>query len=588
MKIIKSIEIAYFRSLYKERISDVSDLTVIFGRNDSGKSNILRALNLFFNQQTNPNSNFDFDIDFNHTRRLEAEGGDGVRKFIYIKITFNPPPNYRASLGDEFSVKRQWNISSGQVFHQEISRNVPQTRHQYVTRLLNQIQFHYIPAIKDRRIFSWLFQKIYGIIVSNVDFSKALDRFSGEIQENTGQLFADLEPVLGFKSALAAPKNLTELFGALDVDTMSDDKRQSLSLILQRGDGLQVRHIPEILKFISDNDERKFHVWGFEEPENSLELAAAFDEAKRFIEISKDTNKQLFVTSHSPSFFTINASDASKLFVAKTDGLSVLQRIGENSEQASLELMGDNFYLPLISSSVKAAMDEVAGLKASMVSLNERLASGGDPILFVEGVTDKAILELAYRKIHGDVVAPFTIEAAGGTQKMKALRADGPALSVAASGRKILVLTDNDFDGRDLSPSSGVGKWESSSNKTSWWMLKPSPTYAACLAEVKFGPDMHFFCIEDCFSSEVRQIAFADIPGIASSYKYNAPRTYPAKIHHDQIIARANESDAFKFCVFGPSHEAKNQFVQWLEGREAADFEYFRDFFLRLQQRLEG
>jgi predicted ATP-dependent endonuclease of OLD family len=586
MKIIKSVEIGYFRSLYKERINDVGDLTVIFGRNDSGKSNILRALNLFFNQQTNPNANFDFDIDFNHHRRLEGEK-EGVRKFIYIKVTFSPPANYRASLGEEFSVKRQWNISSGLVFHQEISRNVPQIRHQYVTRLLNQIQFHYIPAIKDRRIFSWLFQKIYGIIVSNVDFSKALDRFSKEIQENTGQLFSDLEPVLGFKSELAAPKNLTELFGALDVDTMSDDNKQSLSLILQRGDGLQVRHIPEILKFIADNDDRKFHIWGFEEPENSLELAAAFDEAKRFVEISKDSNKQLFVTSHSPSFFTIEEANATKLFVSKNQNLSKVQKLSGNSGEDALELMGDNFYLPLISRSVQKSIEEVAALKDGMVSLNKRLAVGVGPILFVEGVTDKAIVELAYRKLRDGAVMPCTVEAGSGTQKMKALRADGPALSVAASGRKILVLTDNDFDGRELSSSKSAGKWESSNNKTSWWMLKPSTVYSDQMAAVNFGPNMHFFCIEDCFSMETRLAAQTDIKEIASSYKYNAPRQYPVKIHHDVLIGRASEDVAFKFAINGPTPEAKDQFVVWLEDRPVADFEYFREFFSQLELRLK-
>ncbi|WP_350147742.1 AAA family ATPase [Pyruvatibacter sp.] len=55
MRLIKEIEIAYFRSLYKERIRHVEDMNIFFGRNDSGKSNVVRALNLFFNGETNPN-----------------------------------------------------------------------------------------------------------------------------------------------------------------------------------------------------------------------------------------------------------------------------------------------------------------------------------------------------------------------------------------------------------------------------------------------------------------------------------------------------------------------------------------------------
>lgn len=47
MKLIKQVEIAYFRSIYKDDLNNCSGTNVIFGRNDAGKSNVLRALNLF-------------------------------------------------------------------------------------------------------------------------------------------------------------------------------------------------------------------------------------------------------------------------------------------------------------------------------------------------------------------------------------------------------------------------------------------------------------------------------------------------------------------------------------------------------------
>ncbi len=42
-----------------------TDLTVIVGDNDCGKSNVLRALNLFFNGETNPSVPFNFLDDYN-------------------------------------------------------------------------------------------------------------------------------------------------------------------------------------------------------------------------------------------------------------------------------------------------------------------------------------------------------------------------------------------------------------------------------------------------------------------------------------------------------------------------------------------
>ena len=46
---ISKIEIQYFRSVYRETISSVQELNVFTGKNDVGKSNVLKALNLFFN-----------------------------------------------------------------------------------------------------------------------------------------------------------------------------------------------------------------------------------------------------------------------------------------------------------------------------------------------------------------------------------------------------------------------------------------------------------------------------------------------------------------------------------------------------------
>ena len=55
---IKKIRIKNFRSIVDETI-DLTDINFFVGKNDCGKSNVLKALNLFFNDQT------DFLCDFN-------------------------------------------------------------------------------------------------------------------------------------------------------------------------------------------------------------------------------------------------------------------------------------------------------------------------------------------------------------------------------------------------------------------------------------------------------------------------------------------------------------------------------------------
>jgi AAA15 family ATPase/GTPase len=73
MKIIENIEIRHFRSFdggtgqSRVHIQNLGDLNVFSGANDSGKSNILRALNLFFNDEISPGVAFDKERDFSKT-----------------------------------------------------------------------------------------------------------------------------------------------------------------------------------------------------------------------------------------------------------------------------------------------------------------------------------------------------------------------------------------------------------------------------------------------------------------------------------------------------------------------------------------
>ena len=66
---IKSIEINKFRSI-KRIVCDLSDISVFVGKNDAGKSNILKALNLFFNNQTELGKPLNFVEDFNFNSKL--------------------------------------------------------------------------------------------------------------------------------------------------------------------------------------------------------------------------------------------------------------------------------------------------------------------------------------------------------------------------------------------------------------------------------------------------------------------------------------------------------------------------------------
>ena len=60
---ISSIRIKNFRSIRNELITS-KDFNIFVGLNDAGKSNVLKALNLFFTGETDYGKKFSFSNDF--------------------------------------------------------------------------------------------------------------------------------------------------------------------------------------------------------------------------------------------------------------------------------------------------------------------------------------------------------------------------------------------------------------------------------------------------------------------------------------------------------------------------------------------
>lgn len=110
MNIIDKIEIKSFRSFlgspqeYSSEIYNLKDLNIFSGANDSGKSNILRALNLFFNDEIAPGVPFNFDRDFFIGKQ------DRIQKVIEIAITFNlPKKDQKDFLPQNFTISKFYN-----------------------------------------------------------------------------------------------------------------------------------------------------------------------------------------------------------------------------------------------------------------------------------------------------------------------------------------------------------------------------------------------------------------------------------------------------------------------------------------------
>jgi predicted ATP-dependent endonuclease of OLD family len=85
MKLIEKVEIHRFRSISDINIK-TEEVTIFSGINNSGKSNVLRALNLFFNGRSNFDQEYNFSKDYNLAYTGQARG----QRIIKIVLHFGP------------------------------------------------------------------------------------------------------------------------------------------------------------------------------------------------------------------------------------------------------------------------------------------------------------------------------------------------------------------------------------------------------------------------------------------------------------------------------------------------------------------
>ena len=176
--------------------------------------------------------------------------------------------------------------------------------------------------------------------------------FISGIREVTQEITRDLEEQIGIPSTIQVPSDFRLLFSNLDFGAQLNGNTYHLK---QRGDGIKVRHIPVVLKYMSDQEKsvsvpgyvKPDTIWGFEEPENNLELRYAFQLADRFKQYSSDI--QIFLTTHSPAFYALDQTDndgVNTYYVDQgQDGCTGIKRVTPHDTDELHEKMG---LLPII------------------------------------------------------------------------------------------------------------------------------------------------------------------------------------------------------------------------------------------------
>lgn len=389
MNPIKSISIKNFRSIRELKDLPCSNFNILIGMNDQGKSNLLRALDLFFNYGISYNFNWETDFClFHNTAPKKAQE-------IKIIIKFNLPESFSIR---EASWEKTWRsdgINNNKIIILPKKDTYPPQRRGKVEAYLKGIRYEYVPAIKGEEYFKSLMEKIHNVLSNTIktDFSSASTDFIKNINQKVKPLISDLSNTLDHETSITLPKTLVGLFRALDISAKIGNKILSLN---QRGDGIRIRHIPIILKWLANQSNtipgrRIDTIWGYEEPENNLELGMANKIAKQFNEISKTI--QTFVTTHSPAFYSIYKKDNTiRLFTVKKDLDKKICSINIPKEidpiNSALGLMH------LLSSYQEEAYN--------LLEISKKLGMGKETI-FCEGKSDEVLLKKCLNLFYPDL-----------------------------------------------------------------------------------------------------------------------------------------------------------------------------------------
>lgn len=462
---IKQIKIKNFRSIVNLNM-DVERMNIFVGLNDVGKSNVLKALNLFFNGETEPKVEFDFETDYSKFAPIRKNKA----KEVTISVTFAIPKHYKDN-GDVVWTK-VWR-AEGQ--HYDSSADWDFAPYSKVPTLLKRVHYKYVPAVKSDNYFKLLLADLYVSIAreANGGLAEKAEEYSEALGAFTQGIGLRVQKSIGIKSDLIMPANQIDIFKELVF--MTGDKSGKSITLSYRGDGIKAMHIPAILKYISEQDNRILAnsavpittIWGYEEPENGIEMKKCFDLARELYDFSEEI--QEFITTHSPGFYQLgNEKDVKVYYVHKKEDFT--SQFCENMDIYDLhDKVG---IMPLITPIISEKQEELRKAREMLADIK----FVDKETIFVEGITDKDYLQMAIsvfsplldKKIKEGILRIVTREENGcGTNLLVDWSVAWMHLNYT---NKAIVLLDADETGAEAKAAINVAK-EKYKKKT--YKLKP-------------------------------------------------------------------------------------------------------------------
>lgn len=302
---ISNVEIWKFRSIDTASIS-IMDVTALVGENNVGKSNVLRALNAFFNYKDELPS-------FKNKSHLYSQNSQSriTVTFSSIAESDNIPAEFIVAGALKIRFTYRWSRSQA-TYEVEVRGDWKSLTHESFQKIIEKFKFVYIRLIRDSESsFSNERGEAYNLLSSVLKSQIAkrntidpiirslYDKFKKTILKDSKKLivehYPNLRKEIGFELFVNEDNLPDHIIRNVSLNVQEGNVKNSIS---DCGSGIQ-SSVYFSIKYASFKDVDCPVLVALEEPEQNLHPQAQRQVIREFLSGGKYPNTQFIITSHS-------------------------------------------------------------------------------------------------------------------------------------------------------------------------------------------------------------------------------------------------------------------------------------------------
>lgn len=450
MSIIDEVRVENFRSIRNLRLSNLSSYQPVVGVNSAGKSNLLRALKLFFTGSVDESgSPVSLNRDYSdHAPKKPRRISVGVSLVIGGTIKYTRQAAFIEHHGilDRLAIKQVWSIDSGtRVLTREVyfgksldALQIAESSSDIanIDAFIRAVDFRYVPNhAKPSDLIDEYVAPLRSTLIARLQNTREykaqnVDELLGGMARVADALFKDVSRSVSaglsdrsLQSAL--PENFADL--AFDLAIRSVDRSGNSRAPELEGSGTQQFMFLHLLD-LADRTDRgssfgwlQGHLWAIEEPESFLHSGLRQKYASDLFEYSRDPRRQVLLTTHQEEFVRVGDS---AIVARHSDAGSQFERL-----------------------SAKQAISESNRLAVSTYS-HPFVQNLDRPLVFFEGKFDAIYLREAYlsmgRRLRWKLADPdeFTGADMGGDAFKQYLKFNTAPLAARPDKAPVIVVRD--------------------------------------------------------------------------------------------------------------------------------------------------